>query len=188
MDDDDLMIGFDDFDDDDEDEDLESIKQDQPTSDDVYLKFYCRLVYNLKKLMESCEPIEENASNSASGGGGPVKKSLRDELNEADANDTILSTATTTTTNTNKSDHLNVNNDQPLYCMKIIVLYSQLSQFRPDYWTLVNGQNTAAIRRIFVRIKKLLATVKDSINCLFQVNKNISKNKQLGYSNNLFFK
>lgn len=136
--DDDLWAEFD-------EELIEDAPDKQPTSDDIYLKYYARLLYNLKKLMESCESDE------------CVKKSLTDDLN--DENDT---TAT-------KSEHLNANNDQPLYCMKIIVLYSQLSQFRPDYWTLVNGQNPANIRRIYAKIRRILSTVKDSINCLFQV-------------------
>lgn len=66
-------------------------------------------------------------------------------------------------------DYQNTNNDQPIYCMKINMLYSQLSQFRPDYWSLVNGENFLIIKKIYSKIINLLKLVKDSINCLFQV-------------------
>ena len=69
------------------------------------------------------------------------------------------------------NDLLNSNNDQPLFCMKIIVIFSQLTQFKPDYWSLVNGDNQIIIKNIYTKIKFLFKMLKDSINCLFQVNK-----------------
>lgn len=166
--DDEFMLDFDD-----DDEEVKSMEF--PTSDDMYLKYYARLVYNLKKLMEN---VCENDANmdlvidqQQQLNGNTLKKNLNNDFEAMDdQNDTIVSTATSVmTTTTSRSDHLTTNNDQPLYCMKIIVLYSHLSQFRPDYWTLVNGENQAIIRRVYSKIKKILSTVKDSINCLFQV-------------------
>ncbi len=81
--------------------------------------------------------------------------------------------STNETTNTSGvtscNDLLNSNNDQPLFCMKIIVIFSQLTQFKPDYWSLVNGDNQTLIKKIYAKIKKSFKMVKDSINCLFQV-------------------
>lgn len=67
------------------------------------------------------------------------------------------------------SDYLNNNNDQPLYCMKIVMIYSQLSQFRPDYWSLINEENILMIKKSFCKINKLLRGLKESINCLLKV-------------------
>ena len=116
-----------------------------PTIDDNYLKCYARLIYSLKKLMEF-QFTTENKS---------------DEFTEGD----YSSVSNGTTCN----DLLNSNNDQPLYCMKIIIIFSQLNQFKPDYWSLVNGDNQEATKKVYAKIKKLLKMLKDSINCLFQV-------------------
>jgi hypothetical protein len=70
----------------------------------------------------------------------------------------------------NKSDEMATDsNDQPVYSMKIVVLYSQLSSFKIDYWTMINGQAQIKIRKIYTKIRKLLKSTKESINCLFQV-------------------
>lgn len=115
-----------------------------PTIDDNFLKCYARLIYNLKKLMEFQFTNENKV----------------DELGDVSQ----LSSVTLC------NDLLNSNNDQPLFCMKIIVIFSQLTQFKPDYWSLVNGDNQIIIKKIYTRIKRLFKMLKDSINCLFQVN------------------
>lgn len=138
-----MLDDLDDEDDDIETENASSSKtlKSLPVMDDVYLKYYARLIYNLNKLME----FNLNECKNSCG------KKLFDDIN------------------TNEKDHLNSNNDQPLYCMKIIILYSQLSQFKPDYWSLVNGENLLKIKKVYSKINKLLKIIKDSINCLFQV-------------------
>ena len=115
-----------------------------PTIDDNFLKCYARLIYNLKKLMEFQFTNENKV----------------DELGDVSQ----LSSVTLC------NDLLNSNNDQPLFCMKIIVIFSQLTQFKPDYWSLVNGDNQIIIKKIYTKIKRLFKMLKDSINCLFQVN------------------
>lgn len=149
----------------DEDENLENLELDEanndahhsstgkqkiPTIDDKYLKYYARLVYNLDKLMEFKNDDEKL-----------MKRKAADE--STGENDTFIHHA-------HSIDFLNSNNDQPLYVVKITNLFAQLNEFSPDYWTLINGQNMANIRKIFSKIKKLIKMVKDSINCLFQVN------------------
>ena len=115
-----------------------------PTIDDNFLKCYARLIYNLKKLREFQFTNENKV----------------DELGDVSQ----LSSVTLC------NDLLNSNNDQPLFCMKIIVIFSQLTQFKPDYWSLVNGDNQIIIKKIYTKIKRLFKMLKDSINCLFQVN------------------
>lgn len=138
------------MDDDDDEDDIEEEKSDPvakksntlPTIEDDYLKCYARLIINLNKLMEHNQLSEHK-----------TKQMIED--NEEDFASGL--------------DLLNSNNDQPLYCMKIIIIFSQLNQFRPDYWSLVNGEDQAKIKKIYAKINKSLKTIKDSINCLFQV-------------------
>jgi hypothetical protein len=122
-----------------------------PTIDDTHLKYYARLVYNLNKLMEFKGDSR-----------GLRKQLLTDELDNDCGSGGGL---------TSSLDFLNSNSDQPLYCMKIVILFSQLNQFVPDFWTLVNGENAAYVNKVFLKMKKLLKLVKDAINCLFQVKK-----------------
>lgn len=113
--------------------------------DDTYLKYYARLIYNLSKLMDIHS----------------IDKAKKYEMTKS-----ICSSSSLEEKNV---DYLNHNNDQPLYCMKIVVLYSQLSQFRPDYWSLHNDENIFKIKKVYSKIIKLLRGLKESINCLFKV-------------------
>ena len=115
-----------------------------PTMDDAHLKNYARLIYNLKKLMDFQFLNNDNTSHEE------------------------VSTNTSSAT-ASCNDLLNSNSDQPLYCMKIIIIFSQLNQFKPDYWSLVNGDSQIKIKKVYFKIKKLFKMLKDSINCLFQV-------------------
>jgi hypothetical protein len=99
-------------------------RDEMPKIDDEYLKYYARLISNLKKLIDSIK----------------------------------------------NKDSVNHNADQPLYCVKIVVLYGQLSRFRPEYWSMVNSEDLPGMKNICCKIKKLLRTSKDTINSLVQVN------------------
>lgn len=139
-----------------DDEHEEQKSSSLPTIDDAYLKYYARLVYNLNKLMEfKLDDLKKNLTDEFENENSSSLMSQHHHHNSHQASTTF--------------DYLNSNNDQPLYCMKIIMLYSLLNQFRPDYWTLLNGENQPNIKKIYLKIKKMLALAKDSINCLFQV-------------------
>ena len=60
------------------------------------------------------------------------------------------------------------NSDLPLYCMKIVVLFGQLGQFRPDYWTRVHCACERELRHVYAHIKCTLHTVRKLIDCLFE--------------------
>jgi len=144
-DEDDLDYMDDNDDDDDEIEEEKPISKKSntlPTIDDDFLKCYARFIYNLNKLMEYHQLSEHKTK--------PIVEDAEDDC-------------------ASSLDLLNSNNDQPLYCMKIIIIFSQLNQFRPDYWSLVNGEDQAKIKKIYAKISRSLKTIKDSINCLFQV-------------------
>ena len=136
-------LDFSDFEESDDDDNEENMCREKtnkksdtlPVIDDVYLKCYARLIYNLKKLMEKNEDTSAECS--------------------------IMSSVT--------ADTFNSNNDQPLYCVKIINIFSQLSLFKPDYLSLINGDNQVIMKKIYVKIKKYFKILKDSVNCLFQV-------------------
>lgn len=131
-------------DDEDNSDPLKNIRS-TPVMDDAYLKYYARLTYNLNKLMDihSLDKIKKHEMRKS-----VCSSSSLDEKN---------------------IDYLNHNNDQPLYCMKIVILYSQLSQFRPEYWSLYNDENVPKIKKIYTKIIKLLRGLKESINCFFKV-------------------
>lgn len=133
-----------DTDDEDNSDTLKNIRS-APVMDDVNLKRYARLTYNLNKLMDIHS----------------IEKIKKHEMTKSVCSSSSLEEKST--------DYLNYNNDQPLYCMKIVILYSQLSQFRPDYWSLHNEENVTKIKKIYTKIIKLLRGLKESINCLFKV-------------------
>ena len=62
-----------------------------------------------------------------------------------------------------------LNNDQPLYSIKLLMTFAQLNRFRPDYWSLTKDVHANKIKLLTVKIMKTFRIIKDSINCLFQV-------------------
>ncbi len=62
-----------------------------------------------------------------------------------------------------------MNNDQPLYSIKLLMSFAQLNRFRPDYWSLTRADHANKIKLLAVKIMKTFRIIKDSINCLFQV-------------------
>lgn len=62
-----------------------------------------------------------------------------------------------------------MNNDQPLYSIKLLMSFAQLNRFRPDYWSLTRTDHANKIKLLAVKIMKTFRIIKDSINCLFQV-------------------
>lgn len=149
----------------DDEENSESSKQirSMPKMDDTYLKYYARLIYNLSKLMDIHS----------------IDKTKKYEMTKS-----ICSSSSLEEKNV---DYLNHNNDQPLYCMKIVVLYSQLSQFRPDYWSLHNDENIFKIKKVYSKIIKLLRGLKESINCLFKVSFFFLKGNQSYFRKKIYF-
>jgi hypothetical protein len=122
-------------------------REEIPRIDDSYLNYYARLIYNLKKLIVFYHPPSESNNQN-------------DDTAEDCFNDLTI----------NGSD-----GDKPLYCVKIIVLHSLLSEFRPDYWSMVNGEDKIQIKKTYAKIKKLLNATKSAINCLFQVTMRVLK-------------
>jgi hypothetical protein len=116
-------------------------REEIPRIDDPYLSYYARLIYNLNKL---------------------VVLNKHGEIEAAAAADDCLNNHDLTISGND--------GDKPLYCVKIIVLHSLLSEFRPDYWSMVNGEDQKLIKKTCCKIAKLLKATKSAINCLFQVN------------------
>ncbi|RMZ99335.1 hypothetical protein BpHYR1_015389 [Brachionus plicatilis] len=130
----------------DDEENSESAKNVRsiPAMDDSNLKACARLIYDLNKLMDI----------------HAIDKVKKFEMTKSMCSSSSLEEKSV--------DYLNHNNDQPLYCMKIVILYSQLSQFKPDYWSLHNEENVPKIKKVYSKIVKLLRGLKESINCLFK--------------------
>lgn len=58
--------------------------------------------------------------------------------------------------------------NQPLYCIKILMIYSQLSQLRIDNWSLCYGHDVNKLVDLYARMRKLIKKVKESINFMLQ--------------------
>ncbi|CAF0703833.1 unnamed protein product [Brachionus calyciflorus] len=119
-------------------EPLKKVRKSQPSVDDTFLKSYARLTYNLTKLYE----IHSYEINK------------KQDINRS--GNSLITLEDKDTTN------------KPLYCCKILMLYSQLSQFKPDYWSLINEENIQKIKKCYRKINKILHSLRESINFLFK--------------------
>ena len=71
-----------------------------------------------------------------------------------------------------RSEHLNNSNnynDQSYYSIKILSIFSQINQFQPDYWSLVNAQDAHMVNKVYLQIKKKIKTLKELITCFYRV-------------------